>query len=317
MRWALVSALIAACGPAPIVCPTGADRATTYQVDSVTLPMKSDDFAYDLNGDGHTDNRFGNIVGALIQNSFDAQAAVDRALADGSLAPLVRIVDGGRPTDAAIVVVSDPQPDLSSGEFCVSTSGGRYQSARPLDMKGASTLTMHLPLVGNMPSTAVHITFQKTGAGLVAGQLNVAIKTIDVQTSLTAAMGSLLTAALQQSPGMICSENGLFDNGGLDDGSGCRLTARACANAQPAGSPGCRNPSFAPDKSATSSGPGNCADQYDGIVDTCELTTNSLFENLIATDVQLFDANGNWAPSPVNKNKDSLSFGFGFTAHAQ
>jgi hypothetical protein len=37
---------------------------------------------------------------------------------------------------------------------------------------------------------------------------------------------------------------------------------------------------------------------------------------VLAPDVQIYDANGNYAPNPLNTVKDSLSVGIGFTAVA-
>ena len=49
----------------------------------------------------------------------------------------------------------------------------------------------------------------------------------------------------------------------------------------------------------------------DGTVSFDEFARNGLLENLIASDIQLTDGNGGWAPSPKNMAKDSLSFAVG------
>jgi len=79
----------------------------------------------------------------------------------------------------------------------------------------------------------------------------------------------------------------------------------------PSGTPSCRNPGYG-DR------PSMCAQPCDGIFDTCEVSTDMLMKNLLAPDIQLFAADGvTWAPSPDSQKKDSLFFGFGFTAKAQ
>jgi hypothetical protein len=310
MRWALLSAVLAGCG-SPVVCPSGAIRSTIYGVNRLWLPMSSNDYAFDLNGDGHVDNKWGFVVGLLAGAGFDAQGSVDQAIADGTLKPTIHILDGGDPADAATVVVADPQPDLSKGELCVSRNGNMngniYESATHVtDLKFASTLTMHLPLVGSIvvPSTAVHIRFRRLNGNLDLGQFNVGIKNADVQNILIPAAAPILTAALPRSPTL----QSLLDTGGADDGSGCQLQSTNCAGAQPVGTRGCKNPPFGERA-------GLCADQCDGIIDSCEISTGWFTRGVVAPDVQLFDANGNWAPSSANQFKDSLSFGFGFAAY--
>jgi hypothetical protein len=52
----------------------------------------------------------------------------------------------------------------------------------------------------------------------------------------------------------------------------------------------------------------------DGAISVAEVRDNSLFQSLLAPDVDIRDANGNYAPNPANTTPDSLSFGFAFTA---
>jgi hypothetical protein len=58
----------------------------------------------------------------------------------------------------------------------------------------------------------------------------------------------------------------------------------------------------------------NMSLKNDGHVAVCEVAQNSIIQNVLTADVQLFDSNGNYHPNPANTNKDSLSVGFGFTA---
>jgi hypothetical protein len=59
---------------------------------------------------------------------------------------------------------------------------------------------------------------------------------------------------------------------------------------------------------------GSCAKAKDGIISDCEVATNGIMRNLLAPDVQMFDAAGNYHPNPSNTSPDSLSIGYAFTA---
>src|SRR6478672_4374171 len=93
MRWAILSTVLAACGGSH-ECTVAATGSTVYFVTSVQLPQSSNDFAFDLNDDGHNDNRMGNILGALIMNRWDPQGAVDAAIKDGSFRPTLEVIEG-------------------------------------------------------------------------------------------------------------------------------------------------------------------------------------------------------------------------------
>src|SRR5690349_8732376 len=89
---------LAACGcrpatPPPCISPhpdggsdvTTADgEVTRFVVDKLLLPQQKTDHAIDLNGDGHKDNQFGNLVMALAAGMLDAQHAEDSALRAGT-----------------------------------------------------------------------------------------------------------------------------------------------------------------------------------------------------------------------------------------
>jgi hypothetical protein len=76
--------------------------AHTYVVDTVTVPTEAanpdpaiDEFGFDLDGDGTTDNQLGNILSALVSaagsGSLDIQAGVDTSVDDGSILLLANI----------------------------------------------------------------------------------------------------------------------------------------------------------------------------------------------------------------------------------
>ena len=61
---------------------------------------------------------------------------------------------------------------------------------------------------------------------------------------------------------------------------------------------------------------GGCgnAQAMDCRIDPCEVAENSIIKKVLAPDVQIFDANGNYAPNKQNTTPDSMSVGLGFTA---
>lgn len=59
---------------------------------------------------------------------------------------------------------------------------------------------------------------------------------------------------------------------------------------------------------------GTAAVKGDGRINPCELSENPLIKSLLAPDVRLRNAAGNYDPLPNDSQKDSLSLGFGFTA---
>ena len=67
---------------------------------------------------------------------------------------------------------------------------------------------------------------------------------------------------------------------------------------------GCTNPN------------GTVAQAGDGVIDVCELLTSPLLKTLLQPDVQIFDAQGKYAPNPLGGNADSMSIGLGFSARA-
>jgi hypothetical protein len=52
----------------------------------------------------------------------------------------------------------------------------------------------------------------------------------------------------------------------------------------------------------------------DGRISVDEVRNQSVIQSLLVPDVDIRDAQGNYAPNPANTGPDSLSFGFGFTA---
>jgi hypothetical protein len=299
-----------ACVKGQCVCtnPTGAFHAR-FVAKQITLPQQRSDFAVDLNGDGKPDNQYGNIVGALKANNSDPQTGVDQQVASGQILLLADVFSsdpqlssdtcaGGTVTNAK----AQPSPDFSGkGSFTVDSS------VTPGQFKGALTsatfasqptaaqatipvqLDVYLPLFSFDPTTPaqrVPLTAGqlKLDVATGRGQVNGVIKKADVDTAM-ANVAVLLDMQVKSNPTSSTSKQMLqiFDTGGTPSG--------ACGQA-------CQNPD------------GSCAKSGDGTISVCEVTTNSLIKNVLAPDVDMFDASGNYAPNPANTDKDSLSVGF-------
>jgi hypothetical protein len=143
--------------------------------------------------------------------------------------------------------------------------------------------------------SGAHIQFENSGNGLVAGQINGAIRESDVTAFVLPALATSFNTVAQRSPCDTTCMNvrTIFDTGGTGD-------PLCSPDLGPAAT--CRNPD------------GSCAVAGDHIVSQCEVTTNSIMKNIFAPDVAMFDASGNYHPDPTNATKDSLSVGFGFVA---
>ena len=101
-----------------------------------------------------------------------------------------------------------------------------------------------------------------------------------VQSTLVPRIAQSLTAQVQANPNSSSSMQleSIFDTGGCTNPDGSQASAR------------------------------------DFTISTCEVAQNSLIQNLLAPDVQIYDSQGRYAPNPANTTRDSLSVGFAFTA---
>jgi hypothetical protein len=297
---------------------TGGTNKSQFVTNSVLVPQQRSDYAIDLNGDGRVDNQLGNIIGALEGQMLHVQDGVNMAVTDGTLIVLM----SESSTDATFtaddcataqlqVGQTVANPDYTgAGHFTVDSAqaGGtffgpikatKFSSAPPATTTKPIEVDIKLPLVaGADPVTlkvnGAHLQFTRTADGkITGGQLNGAIKNQEVQGKLVPNIANAFTAriAADQSAGGLTSTDmqilSIFDNGGKADA--------ACA----AGT--CKNPD------------GTCAVKGDNKIDTCEVGSAGLIQNVLAPDVQMFDAGGNYHPNPDNNHKDSLSIGLHFT----
>jgi hypothetical protein len=309
--------------------PAGSPK-TQYIVSKLTVPASRTTFAYDLNGDGNPDNQLGNILVALKAQMLDTQMAVDDAFAGGQIVILVDEVstDPNFKTDTAAasnIYVGNQTPkgpdmgflapDLTgNGMFTINNMIGQgnflgritnsvFNSNSPVTAKTPVQVSIKIPLVANadpveLAVTGAHLSFTRSGTGLVKGQLNGAMTKMDVETKIIPNIAKLLDQRVFAAPTDMTNKQTLmiFDTGGKAD--------PACGTA-------CKNPTgtLRYDGSAAPM----CAVASDGRIDLCEVSTNSIIVGVLNPDVQLFQ-DGVYNPSPANKMKDSLSLGIGFEA---
>lgn len=290
---------LAAAGQRPISTPlTRPARTLRFAVDYVSVPISSQEHAVDLSGDGRPDNQFGNVVTALVsQNIGPGQRVaqgpggqptmlVELATSDVALGVDQRAdvtLRAGTADPAGTGMIIDPAvPPVRILGYLI---GGRFSN--PAAVAGAEPpvvqvavallpgITIRLPIHATRVSFAVAL----TGTNLTDGHFHGAVVAYDVTNTLAPAFARWMTAQIQADPTSRTAQqiSQLFDKG-------------RCVN---------------PD--------GTRAQAADGVIDTCEFTSNQVVQNVLTPDVRLYDSTGRFAPSG-NPPKDSLTIGFGFTA---
>jgi len=298
---------------------SGGTNKAQYVTNAVMVPQQRSDYAIDLNGDGRVDNQLGNIIGALEGQMLHVQDGVNQAVTDGTLIVLMTQTSTDAMFQSDSCATAQLQigqtmamPDYSGmGHFTVDSGQqggtfngpiklGKFSSAPPATTTKPIEVDIKLPLVsGADPVTlkvnGAHLQFTRDASGkITGGQLNGAIKNSDVQSQIIPNVAALLTKKItddKANGGLSSGDNqilSIFDNGGKADAS---CTAGTCKN---------------PD--------GSCAVKGDEKIDICEVSTAGLIQNVLAPDVQMFDASGKYAPNKDNTMKDSLSLGLAFTA---
>jgi hypothetical protein len=283
----LVVVVVSGCRAEP-PCVIEGTHERRFQVTAMTVPRTRSELAVDLNGDRKEDNQLGNTMSALIQQSINPQEYVDAAIKAGIFKPIidVRSTDAlGRNADGAGAVFGDGD---DPGTFCGWIAGGRYES-RDGELSGKPvTLSMTLPFFENarVPVFGAQLRYLLDG-DTMTGQLNAAVPREEVVSRIIPGVAKLVQKKIDGDPnaGFSMTLQSLFDNGGVDEG---------CNG-------GCRNPD------------GSCGIKANGLIEVCEVATNSIVKNLAAPDVQMFNR-GVYDPQKENRDKDSWSLGVGFTA---
>ena len=186
---------------------------------------------------------------------------------------------------------------MTASNFFGVLAGGKFKSNQPATTKVPVNITINVSLISGAPPLGLIVqgaefefttgTDMASGKpGLLDGRIHGAIKNADVQNTIIPAVAALLT-------GRICPT-------GFDAMGACKACDLTGSNGQIAG--------------IFDTGMCGTAKAMDCKIDTCEVAQNSIIMAVLAPDVQLFDANGAWAPSKANTMKDSLSLGLAFTA---
>ncbi len=300
---------------------TGCSPTTTsqYVINSLKVPESNHDYAIDINGDGKVDNQLGNIISILAAQNIDTQAGVDSAVAAGDLIILIDEKSSDATFQADACAGADIQlglahatPDYTgAGTFTVDTASpegsflgkivaGKFASNSPLTTTHPVTTDIRVPLVSNaapvdLTISGAQLVFTRDSTGkLTGGEIHGSIKSTDVQNKIIPNVATLLTNKATTDPAGNMQIISLFDTGGAPDPS--------CASG------GCKNPTSVGDRQ------GMCAVAADSIIDTCEVSTNSLIKSVLGPDVKMYDDSGNYKPSTAKKGLDSLSIGLGFSA---
>jgi len=286
-------------GSTPLLTKSAASYK--FLLDSMILPTIQHPFSADINGDGRLDNQFANIISALTSQSLNLQAMVDAEMKSAPPIMLLTVateLSTLRPDQRAVVTLFAGTPvKASSRVYIVDASvpavtlqgritAGRFASDDPRTGGLLVEREIRLPLGGGIdPILSVQglrlaFDISADGSAISNGQLTGSVKQSDVLSRLIPALAGTMTRIIQAAPKSSAAKtiSQLFDKGG------------------------CTNPG------------GTVAQANDGVIDVCELLTNPLIMSLIQPDVQIWDAQGHFAPNSLGGSPDSMSIGIGFSA---
>jgi hypothetical protein len=238
-------------------------------------------------------------MGALASQNVDFQSSMSAAVASGSIVHLVSLqsADAFFANDPAAVAgwyvgLAAPAPPLFDGTddlphdgniapgiFVAALSSGSFTSPSPATTISPVSLTFRLQLGStsvDLPLQGTRLSFTTDGAGHMQGQLNGSIRHNDYMALVPPALAQSFTAEIQNDP-----------------------TSNTAMQLKQIFDLGC------------TAGDGFANDD---VIELCEVTGSSLIEVLLAADVQIRDADGNYAPNPANTTPDANSFGVHFTA---
>jgi hypothetical protein len=201
-------------------------NSSKYCSSKVTLPANAMAAAFDMDGDGTADNKLGQIISGLSAIMLNAQSGTDDAVTKGQLVLLMEEVssdmsqqsakDAGVKLSLAVPTAmgaTAPKYDghdtftidtqTSTAQFYGNISGGTFTSNNPATSKNPVVLTIALPLVPGqapllVPVTAGRLTFKRNADGsLSEGQLNGALRQMDIDTTVLPAVAQLITKQVQ------------------------------------------------------------------------------------------------------------------------
>jgi hypothetical protein len=289
--------------PGPASALTNPAASFRFVFESMSLPTAAQLFASDVNGDGRPDNAFANIINALNSQSLDLQGEIDAELKNGQLIVLLSLAtEFATPAPdqrATVTLLAGIPVKPSEHVYIVDASvpplalvgrivAGRFVSDDPHVAGSVPNRDIRIPFGPGasavLPVHGLGLAFDVRGDGsaISNGQLTGSVRQVDVQSQLVPALAAGMTHLIQNAPASPTAQTiqQLFDKGA------------------------CTNPN------------GTVAQAGDGVIDVCELLTSPLVMALLQPDVQIWDANGNYAPNPLGGNPDSMSIGLGFSAIA-
>lgn len=251
--------------------------------------------AIDHDGDGQPENQFGSVLAVMIQNlDFDIPSATQQSVLAGSIVHLVEVrsADPAFANDAAAeaiwyVGLPTAAPPAFNGTDLFSFDPARDPT------RFVAPLTNGLFVSAN-PVTARPPALLEVG--IRVGSRVVTLPLWGARIAFTAGANGL-------SAGQV---NGAISKAEIDTVfvPSLALAFNEIVQADPQ-SDRARTLLNVFDKAPT-----------DGSISVSEVATHPLIASLLEPDLDLFDANGNYAPNPGGTGGDSLSFGFGFTAIA-
>ena len=267
-----------------------------HGLDTLAIPATNAEasvHAIDLNGDGAADNAFGAVLSALTSGlDTDVPGATSAGVALGTIVHLVelRSSDAAFADDAAATATwhvgeATPAPPLFEGSDTFRFDGG-FAPARFVAPLLAGSFTSANPVTTTAP---VELTVRVILGGVpVALPLQGArLKFVVTPTGLAQGQvnGSIRKSDIDTIfvPALAVTLNGIVQ---ADPQSATAMTLRGLFDTNPA----------------------------DGVISIDEVATSPLMVSILAPDVDIRDANGNYAPNPANTSRDALSLGFGFTA---
>lgn len=292
-------------GEAGVLCTD--DHTQRFVTNQILLPLQRSDYAIDLNGDGHVDNQLGNVIGALAGQNLDSQAAMNAAVAAGDALLLVDETSNdaafaadpscGRAGAQQAAAHASPDftgsgtftPDGASmrGAFGGAIAGGLFDATQPASMTTPVELDVKLaigPGLVKLHVVGAHLSFTYASGKLTGGKLQGVVRAADVTNVVVPTLASELNDDVQTDPSSDQSKQLLqiFDVGGCTAGS--------------------------------TNFDGTTAASNDGKIAVCEVAGSSIVSSVLAPDVQMFDAAGNYHPNPANTTHDAFSLAVAFTA---
>jgi hypothetical protein len=187
-----------------------------------------------------------------------------------------------KPSQGVYVIDTSVAPVTVQGRIVA----GRFASDDPRTGGAVVERDLTIPL---SPGVSVTLSVQglrlafnvaSNGSTISAGQLTGSVKATEVQTGFVPAIAAAFTEMIQSQSSVAMPLSQLFDTGG------------------------CTNPD------------GSTAQAGDGVIDVCEILANPMMSHLLQPDVQIWDGQGNYAPSPAGGVKDSMSIGIGLAGSA-